>query len=90
MNLLARGGGTLVTEVSHVSPYGVWLLTSGGKELFMAYEDFPWFKEQPVGAIYNVEEPRKGHFYWPDMDVDLSEEIIENPSRFPRVAGARG
>ena len=23
------------------------------------------------------------HFYWPDLDVDLSEEIITHPSRFP-------
>jgi len=23
------------------------------------------------------------HFYWPDLDVDLSKEIIKNPERFP-------
>ncbi len=25
-------------------------------------------------------------FYWPDLDVDLTEEIIENPDRFPLKA----
>ena len=45
----------------------------------MSYEDFPWFKDAPVGKILNVEEPNKGHFYWPDLDVDLTVEIIEHP-----------
>lgn len=34
----------------------------------------------------NVEEPSSRHFYWPDLDVDLTEEIIEHPERFPNVA----
>lgn len=40
-------------------------------------------------AILNVEEPRRGHYYWPDLDVDLTEEIIEHPERFPLVARAK-
>ncbi len=69
-------------EVTNISANGVWLL-AGGQESFMSYEDFPWFKDAPVGKILNVEEPNKGHFYWPDLDVDLTVEIIEHPERFP-------
>jgi hypothetical protein len=76
---------TSAVEVTHISSHGVWLLTHS-KELFMSYEDFPWFKDQPVNAILNVEEQSFGHFYWPDMDVDLTEEMIENPERFPLKA----
>ncbi len=83
MSLLARGNNTSKTEVTHVSPHGIWLLSSSGKELFMPYDEFPWFKDQPVKVIYNVEEPSAGHFYWPDIDVDLSEKIIESPSHYP-------
>jgi hypothetical protein len=36
-----------------------------------------------VGKILNVEEPTPGHFYWPDLDVDLDTESIEHPERFP-------
>ncbi len=75
---------TSKTEVTHVSPHGIWLLSSSGKELFMPYDEFPWFKDQPVKVIYNVEEQSAGHFYWPDIDVDLSEKIIENPGHYPR------
>ncbi|WP_422411750.1 MULTISPECIES: DUF2442 domain-containing protein [unclassified Endozoicomonas] len=73
------------TEVTNISSHGIWLMTSG-KELFMSYEDFPWFKDQPVSAIINVEELRKGHSYWPDIDVDLTETMIESPDRFPLKA----
>jgi len=49
----------------------------------MSYEDFPWFKDVTVGKVLHVEELTPGHFYWPDLDVDLTAEIIEHPKRFP-------
>jgi hypothetical protein len=52
----------------------------------MSYDDFPWFKNQTIEAIIHVEEPSKDHFYWPDIDVDLTVESIENPERFPLKA----
>jgi len=82
MSSLVRGKNTSVVEVTNISAHGIWLLAYG-KELFMSYEDFPWFKDQAVKSILNVEEQTHAHFYWPDLDVDLTVEIIENPSRFP-------
>lgn len=79
---LAHGNSTLAVEVTHISSHGVWLL-SNDKELFMPYEEFPWFKDQPIKSIINVEELSTGHFYWPDIDVDLTVESIEHPKRFP-------
>jgi len=73
------------TEVTNISSHGVWLL-SGNREMFLSYKDFPWFKDVTVSKILNVEEPFPGHFYWPDLDVDLSVEIIEHPERFPMKA----
>ena len=52
----------------------------------MSYDDFPWFRDQSIKSIVNVEEPSPGHFYWPDIDVDVTEEIIENPEKFPLKA----
>jgi hypothetical protein len=73
--------------VSHISGQGVWLLVRD-KELFLPYDKFPWFKTAPVASVLNVEEHRRGHFHWPDLDVDLTEEIIEHPERFPLSAKA--
>lgn len=76
------GKPTSEVEVTNVSSHGVWLLAHG-KELFMSYDDFPWFRDVPIGKILNVEEAAPNHFYWPDLDVDLTPEIIEQPERFP-------
>ncbi|MCI0492748.1 MAG: DUF2442 domain-containing protein [Planctomycetes bacterium] len=79
------GTSTSPVEVTHISNHGVWLLACD-HEFFMSYEDFPWFKETPVGRILNVTEPTPGHYYWPELDVDLTEEIISHPERFPLKA----
>jgi len=86
MSSLAHGDNiSAEVEVTHISAHGVWLLAHS-KELFMSYEDFPWFRDQAVKSILNVEEQSPGHYYWPDIDVDLTEEIIEHPERFPLKA----
>lgn len=65
--------------------HGLWLLTPEG-EYFLPFKDFPWFRDAPVGDILNVEEPTSGHNHWPDLDVELSLQIIRNPERFPLTA----
>jgi hypothetical protein len=57
-------GKTGSVEVTHISKTGVWLLADD-RELFMSYEDFPWFKDAPVGKILNVEEPYPNTFTGP-------------------------
>jgi len=85
MSSRPHGIATSGIEITNISSHGVWLLV-GDRELFMSYEDFPWFKDAPVGKVLNVEEQSPGHFYWPDLDVDLSLETIENPAKFPLKA----
>ena len=80
-----RGIGTSTAEVTNITAHGVWLL-AGERELFMPYSSFPFFKDVSVAKILNVEEATPGHFYWPDLDVDLGIETIEDPERFPLVA----
>jgi hypothetical protein len=54
--------------------------------LFLPFDEFPWFRDAPIGKVLNVEEPTPGHFFWPDLDVDLGIESIEQPERFPLEA----
>ncbi len=85
MSLSAHGVAVSAIEVTNISSHGIWLLAHD-QELFMSYDDIPWFKEQPIKAVLHVEEPSPGHFYWPDIDVDLTQEIIEHPERFPNMS----
>ncbi len=85
MNLQSLGKNISHVEVTNVSAHGVWLLT-GERELFMSYDDFPWFRDVPIGKILNVQVASPGHLYWPDLDVDVGIETIEHPERFPLKA----
>ena len=82
MNSSARGSTTSDVEVTHISTHSFWLLVKG-QELFMPYEDLPWFKDKPSTAIHNVQQPTPGHFYWAEFDVDLTLASIEHPERYP-------
>jgi len=62
MKLGQIGRSGLKVEVTNISSHGIWLLTKD-KELFLSYEDFPWFKDVPIKQILNIEEVMPGHFY---------------------------
>jgi len=83
-----RGKSISDVEVTNVSQHGFWVLV-GGRELFLPFKQFPWFKDAPVAQLLNVALPHPTHIYWPDLDVDLSIESIEFPERFPLVSKTR-
>jgi hypothetical protein len=76
------GPATSEAEVTNISKHGFWLLVDG-RELFLPFTEFPWFKQAPVEAILHLDRLTLGHFYWPDLDVDLSLDSIEHPERYP-------
>jgi len=79
------GTATSQAEVTNISRHGFWLLLDE-RELFLPFEEYPWFKRAPVEAILRLEQPRPGHLHWPDLDVDLSVNSIEHPERYPLKA----
>lgn len=79
------GKRTSAAEVTNVSQHGFWLLI-GETERFVEFDRFPWFRDAPIGHIVNVEMPSSRHLHWPDLDVDLAVESIDNPERFPLVS----
>lgn len=75
-------------EVTNVAIHGFWLLVDD-RELFLPYDQFPWFREASVGQIVNVARLGPEHLHWPDLDVDLTIDSIEHPERYPLVSKAR-
>jgi len=74
--------------VSHISPFGIWVLVAG-REFFLAYDAFPWFRGATVAQIQEVELHHGHHLRWPALDVDLDLERMANPERFPLVSAPR-
>ena len=71
--------------MTNISGHGFWVYLSG-RELFVSFQQFPWFAEAPVGKIANVEWPSPDHLYWPELDIDLSVRSIECPQEFPLIS----
>ena len=82
------GKRTLPVEITNVSKHGFWLLIEDD-ERFLAFDQFPWFRDVPIGQLLNVELPSSHHLYWPDLDVDIAIESIDHPERFPLVSEVR-
>jgi hypothetical protein len=74
-------------EITNISQHGFWLFYEG-REHFVPFEKFPWFKDAELNKIFNVHLESVGHFYWPDLDVDLSEQTLRNPEKFPLISKA--
>ncbi len=82
MKLLKNGKNILKPEITNVSEHGLWIFING-KEYFLPFKKYPWFKDATISSISNVKLIHNHHFYWPDLDVDLSIEILNNPDNYP-------
>lgn len=78
------GTSTSEIAVTDISPDGIWVLVND-EELFMPFDQFPWFKKATVEQILNVVAEAPGAFHWPDLDIDLGIASIRNPEKFPLV-----
>jgi hypothetical protein len=85
MNSSRPGNTTSTIEITSISAQGIWIQHHNEK-LFLSYAEFPWFKDQPVQKIRNVQELAPEHLYWPDIDVDLCLDSIRKPGEFPLKA----
>src|SRR3990172_834819 len=79
------GKATSSVELANVSRHGFWLLLSG-RELFLSFADFPWFRHASIAELCNVELPQPHHLHWPDLDIDVATQSIDHPEPFPLVS----
>ena len=49
-----------------MSQHGFWLLLDG-REPFLPFDEFPWFRQATVDAIIQLERPAPEHPYWPAL-----------------------
>lgn len=82
MRSSVRGTHTSSAEVQGVLKGGVWLLVRG-REYFLPFTRYPWFKTATLSAVQRVKLLHNRHLYWPDLDVDVDVESLEHPERYP-------
>jgi hypothetical protein len=78
------GKSISTVEVTNISPNGIWLLTRN-REYFLPYNDFPWFKDAKVNAIFDVKLLHSHHLFWPQLDVDIELVSLEDLNNYPLV-----
>lgn len=79
------GASTSQAEITNIGVHGLWMLVDG-REHFLDYQQFPWFKDATVAELMHFERPQHGHFWWPDLDVDLSLDSLFHPEKYPLKA----
>lgn len=84
MKSQALGKSTSQVEVLNIDVHGLWLFANG-KEYFLGYDDFPWFRDAKVSDILGVELHHEFHLHWPSLDVDLDLSTLENLSETPLI-----
>ncbi|MDD5458261.1 MAG: DUF2442 domain-containing protein [Phycisphaerae bacterium] len=85
MKSLKRGKNISKPEITNISQHGFWMLIAG-KEYFLPFDDFPWFRNATISQISDFEMPNQFHIYWGNLDVDLSLDIIEHPEKFKLIS----
>ena len=88
MTSVGRGARTSAAEVTNISVNGFWLLIDD-QELFVAFADFPWFRDATVAQLARVERPSAHHLFWPALDVDLATDSLTQLELYPLVSKAR-
>jgi hypothetical protein len=78
----SKRGENISVAVENITPFGLWLFVNG-REYFLDYKGYPYFKDRTLNAIQNVELLHSYHLYWPDLDVDLEIDNLENPEKYP-------
>lgn len=81
----AVGEDILEVEVTNISEHGFWILI-GENEFFLPFVDFPWFKEAKIAEISDVVFLNNEHLFWEKLDIDLTLNMIKDPSKYPLVS----
>jgi hypothetical protein len=75
-------GKDISVSIANITPFGIWVFVKE-KEYFLSYKDFPYFKNQTLNSIQNVQLLHGFHLFWPELDIDLDIDNLENPEKYP-------
>jgi len=77
-----KHGKNISVSIENITPFGIWLFVKE-KEYFLSYQDYPYFRDQTLNSIQDVQLLHDYHLYWPELDIDLEIDNLENPEKYP-------
>jgi hypothetical protein len=84
MILEKHGTDTSGSEVTSVGPHGFWLLINA-KEYFVAFADYPQFKQATVEQIFHIKHIGLDQLYWPALDIDIELDALRHPENYSLI-----
>jgi hypothetical protein len=77
-------GSSILTnsEVTNISSIGFWVIIED-KEYFIAFKDYPEFKNIPVQDVFEMKMLSPDQLCWEKHDIDIELSALENPNLFP-------
>ena len=78
----SKHGESILLSVENITPFGLWLFVKG-REYFLSYKNYPFFRDQTIKSIQAVQLVHGYHLYWPELDVDSEIDNLENPEKYP-------
>jgi hypothetical protein len=79
------GKDTSEIEVSNIFSHGFWIFVAD-REFFLAYDQYPWFRNATLNAIFDVQLLHGRHLHWPQLDVDIELDSLTDPDRYPLIS----
>ncbi len=76
--------GQNTIEIRNISCNGIFIVINEAY-YFMDFKIFPYFKNIPLADLFDLEIDDAGDIRWDKYDIDLCEEIIQNPEKYPVI-----
>jgi hypothetical protein len=78
------GTGISLNEVRNIEPLGFWVLVDE-REYFVPFADYPVFQGASINQIFQLQRLSPTQLHWPDLDVDIEIDALEQPEHYPLV-----
>ena len=79
--MIGTNTSKISAQATNIEHDGFWLLVAD-REYFVAFEDYPEFRDATIAQIHNFKQSFDG-FHWPALDVDIELDALKHPDRFP-------